>query len=152
MVVPQVYILKPILFNLSINDHFLFVVLASLHNFSDVNTLSGFTTTVSRLVKILEAESEVVIDRFKKNKMVVNPDEFQAITLDKRKSGDTNTSNICKSAANQLNALIRIKNFMNFEEKKIVINSYFMTNFNYCPLVASSLKKIENLQKRAVRF
>ena len=32
-----------------------------------------------------------------------------------------------------------------------------MTNFNYCPLVwmfssASSLKKIENLQKRALRF
>ena len=32
-----------------------------------------------------------------------------------------------------------------------------MTNFNYCPLVwmfssASSLKKVENLQKRALRF
>ena len=46
---------------------------------------------------------------------------------------------------------------MNFEEKKILINSNFMANFNYCPLVwmlsnASSLKKIENLQKRALRF
>ena len=46
---------------------------------------------------------------------------------------------------------------MNFEEKKIWITTYFMANFNYCPLVwmlssASSLKKIENLQKRALRF
>ena len=46
---------------------------------------------------------------------------------------------------------------MNFEEKKIFINSYFMAKFNYCLLVwmlssASSLKKIENLQKRALRF
>ena len=46
---------------------------------------------------------------------------------------------------------------MNFEEKKILVNSYFMVNFNYCPLVwmlswASSLKKLENLQKRALRF
>ena len=46
---------------------------------------------------------------------------------------------------------------MNFEEKKILINSYFMANFNYCHLVwmlssASPLKKIENLQKRALRF
>ena len=46
---------------------------------------------------------------------------------------------------------------MKFEEKKILIGSYFMANFSYCPLVlmlssASSLKKIENLQKRVLRF
>ena len=34
-------------------------------------------------------------------------------------------SNICKSAANQVNALFRLKKFMNFDEKKILINSYF---------------------------
>ena len=66
-------------------------------------------------------------------------------------------SNICKSAANQLNALVRLKKFINFEEKKILINGYFMANFNYYPLVwmlssANSLKKIENLQKRALKL
>ena len=66
-------------------------------------------------------------------------------------------SDICRSAANQLNALIRLKRFLAFKEKRILINSYFMANFNYCPLVwmfssASSVKKIENLQKRALRF
>ena len=66
-------------------------------------------------------------------------------------------SNICKSAANQLNALIRLKKIINFEEKKILINGYFMANFNYYPLVwmlssANSLKKIENLQKRALKL
>ena len=121
--------------------------------------------------------------------MIVNPDKFQAILLDKRKSGHTNQrivvdnqyikvvssvellgiqiddklefnlhiSNICRSAANQLNALFRLKRFLGYKEKMILINSYFMANFNYCPLVwmfssASSLKKIENLQKRALRF
>ena len=121
--------------------------------------------------------------------MVVSPDKFQAIILDKRKrdhadesitfdnqqievvssvkllglqlddklSFNLHISNICKSAAIELNALIKLKKFMNFEQKKILSNSSFMANFNYCPLVwmlssASSLKKIENLQKRALRF
>ena len=44
-------------------------------------------------------------------------------------------SNICKSAANQLMALIRLNNFLSFEGKRVLINSYFMLFFNYCPLV-----------------
>ena len=99
--------------------------------------------------------------------MIVNPDKFQAILLDKRKSDHTNQriavdnqnikvvssvellkiqiddklnfnlhiSNICRSAANQLNALIRLKRFLGIKEKRILVNSYFMANFNYCPLV-----------------
>ena len=65
--------------------------------------------------------------------------------LDDKLSFNLHISNICKSAANQLNALIRLKKFMNFEEKEILMNSYFIASFNYCPLVwmlssASSLK------------
>ena len=67
-----------ILFNISINDLLFFVALAFLYNFGDNNTLSAFATTVLRLNKILESQSEVVIDWFKKNKMVVNLDKFQA--------------------------------------------------------------------------
>ena len=77
------------------------------------------------------------------------------LQLDDKLTFNLHISNICKSATNQQNALIRLKKFMNFEEKKILINSYFIPSFNYCPLVwilssASSLKKIKNLQKRAV--
>ena len=83
--------------------------------------------------------------------MIVNPDKFQAILLDKRKSDHTNQrivvdnqnikvvssvelleirvddelsfnlhiSNICRSAANHLNALFRLKRFLGFKGKRI---------------------------------
>ena len=73
------------------------------------------------------------------------------IQLDDKLNFSLHVSNIFKSAANQLSAFLR------FEEKRVLINSYFISNFNYCPLVwmfsnATSLKKIENLRKRALRF
>ena len=64
---------------------------------------------------------------------------------------------ICRSAANQLHALIRLWMSLNFEEGKTLINSYFYSSFNYCPLVwmfssAKSVNKVESLQKRALCF
>ena len=78
------------------------------------------------------------------------------VQLDDKLNFSLHVSNICKSAANQLSALIMLNNLC-FEGKRVSINTYFMSNFNYCPLVwmfsnARSLKKIENLQKRTLRF
>ena len=121
--------------------------------------------------------------------MNINPDKFQAIILDKKKSSltiipltiDSQTiksfpsvghlgihlgeklkfnlhiSNICRSAANHLSGLIRLKSYLNFNAKRVLINSCIISNFNYYPLVwifstAKSLNKIESLQKRALRF
>ena len=46
---------------------------------------------------------------------------------------------------------------MSFNAKRVLINSYIISNFNYCPLLwifstAKSLNKIESLQKRVLRF
>ena len=87
--VPQGLILRPIFFNLSINDLFFFVTNVSLHNFADNNTLFAFAETILELINILQSGSEIIIDWFKNNKVICNPDKFQAILLDKRKSGHT---------------------------------------------------------------
>ena len=52
---------------------------------------------------------------------------------------------------------MRLKSFLGFEERKVLINSFILSKLNYCPLVwsissAKSLNKVENLQKRALCF
>ena len=64
---------------------------------------------------------------------------------------------IYRTSANQLNALIRLRCFLGIDERKALIQSFVLSNFNYGLLVwtlssVKSLNKIEKLQKRALRF
>ena len=66
-------------------------------------------------------------------------------------------NHICKSAANNLNALIRLKRFLAFQERNVLVNSFVLSNVNYCTFVwmlasSKSLTKIENLHKRTMEF
>ena len=48
--------------------------------------------------------------------------ELLGIQLDDKLKFSPHISNICKSAANQSNALIRLQKFLSFEEKDVLIN------------------------------
>ena len=61
-----------------------------MHNFADDNTLSAWGETVSKLIETLKSESNIAIDWFTKNEMIINPDKFQPINLDKKKLNLTN--------------------------------------------------------------
>ena len=77
--------------------------------------------------------------------------------LDDQLNFNLHISNICKSASKQLNALVRLKCFLGFEDRKVLTNSFLLSNFNYCPVIwsmspAKSLNTDENLQKQALLF
>ena len=57
------------------------------------------------------------------------------IEIDGKLNFNHHINNICKSASNQLNALIRLKHLLGFKEKKVLVNAFVMSNFNYCSLV-----------------
>ena len=148
--VPQASIVGQLLFDFSINDLFFFIESSSIHNFADDNTLSVWANTISDLISKLESDSYIAIEWFKMNKMIVNPNKYQTIVLNKKRSDLTNTnfqvdnqviksvssvellgiqideklnfnlhiSKICKSAANQVNALIRLKTVSYFSCKR----------------------------------
>ena len=56
------------------------------------------------------------------------------ITLDYRLDFDPHISNLCKKSATQLNVLKRLKVFISFKEKQILVQSFVSSNFKYCPL------------------
>ena len=162
---------------------------SELHNFADDNTITCFSDTIEELINNLETESEIATKWFKDNNMIVNPEKFQTIIIDRKgqKNNPINLkidgktiksensvkllgieidsklnfekhiSDLCNRSAGQLNALSRLKTYLGFDERKVLVNSFIYANFNYCPLVwhfcsKKSLNKIENIQKRALRF
>ena len=79
------------------------------------------------------------------------------VKLDYKLNFDPHISDLCKKAANQLNILKRLKRFIGFETRKLLVQSFVYSNFNYCPIVwhfssAKSLHKVERIQERALRF
>ena len=188
--VPQGSILGPLLFNIFINDIVFFLERSDLGNYADDNTITAWENSIKELINTLQNESNIAIDWFRENQMIVNPDKFQVIIF--HKQGKTIEDNytlsfgqyqipsknsvsllgieidnklsfknyICsliRKAAGQLNYLISKKNLLTQECKLLLIDSFLLANFNYCPLVwlfcNKALKqKQENIQKRALRF
>ena len=84
--VPQGSILGPILFNIFLNNLFLYLKKTDLHNFADDNTITTICDQLADLIKISEAEGELSVGWFRKNEMVINSDKFQAIILNREEN------------------------------------------------------------------
>ena len=118
--VPQGSILGPILFNIFINDLYL-VLQKDLHNFADDNTISAVSETIPELVDLLTTKSNLAIDWFNTNSMIVNPDKFKAIVLTKSRQDTSgipiNLKEHCITSENTVTLLgIKIDCRLSFEK------------------------------------
>ena len=87
-------ILRPILFNLFINDLFFFIKESELANFEDDNTIYVGRKDLTEFSEIFQKECETAINSFKTNNIIVNADKFQSMIISSKKDLSKSMLNI----------------------------------------------------------
>ena len=160
--VPQGSILGPLLFNIFINDMFYFTNESKLANYADDNTLYTVKENITDLLKILENETCIILDWFRKNEMKPNGDKCHLIVcnqenvsvklgneiihttdlvdllgvkIDKNLNFSEHVTKLCKKGNQKLHALARISRYLKEDKLKIIMKTFIQSQFNYCPVV-----------------
>ena len=61
--------------------------------------------------------------------------------IDSKLNFDSQISDLCEKVSMQLNALNRLRAYIENKEMEILINSFISSNFNYCPLPNTARKE-----------
>ena len=160
--VPQGSILGPLLFNIFINDIFLFMTDAKLANYADDNTAYSVGKSIEDLLSKLENETSVLLEWFQMNEMKSNDDkcnlivaktdnisinvgneqiqscnsvELLGIKIDNKLKFDEHVKNMIKKGNQKFHALARISKYLNQNKIKLLMRAFIQSQFNYCPLV-----------------
>ena len=79
------------------------------------------------------------------------------ITFDNQLTMSEHIKRICKQASNKLYALARISQYLNDHKRKLLMKSFIISQFNYCPIIwmycqRKSNNSINKIHERALRI
>ena len=78
------------------------------------------------------------------------------IKLDSKLNFSSHIHDICQKAGQKLNAISRITPYMGFAKRRLIVNAFFYSQFNYCQLVwmchNRTNNKVNRLHERCLRL
>ena len=80
--VPQGSVLGPLLFNIFINDLFLFVEKSEVCNYADDNSLTVTNISIEKIISTLESDINILEKWFKNNGMLLNENKCHFMTIE----------------------------------------------------------------------
>jgi len=156
-------IFGPLGFNIYLNDLFYLSNSLEISNYVDDNSPYETGLSNDEVIEKLEDNAVLLIDWFKSNYMKPNPEKWHlllsdtnnslsmkigqkliynsknekilGVTFDNELSFKCHINKLCKKASQKLYALARVSNHMSFNQRRIIMNTFITSHFNYCSLV-----------------
>ena len=142
---------------------------SSFASYANENTPYITTKNLDEVIKSLEKDSIKLFQWFSDNQKKENHDKCRLLVSGKN-NGTMNASgfkikntecekllrikvdcglkfenyldSVIKKDSNKINALSRVPPFINLSKKKMLMNSFFKSQFSYCPLVCNNLQNL----------
>ena len=149
-----------------------------------ITHLTLLKNNIRSVIKSLEKTSVELFEWFSDNQMKANPDKCHFITseskdlvinvennqitnskcekllgikIDHKLTFNAHIEEICKKAGQKINALSKVIPYMNITKWPSLLNTFFMSQFNFCPLTwmyhsRAKNNKINRLHERCLRI
>ena len=181
--VPQGSILERLLFDIFRFDVFFIMNETEFASYTDDNTPYTSSQNVDNVIRTLVNDSVSLFKWFSNNQMKTNKDKYHllsnkervtmkiveteikssncekllGIKIDNNLTFNEHLNHIIDKASHKTNALSRVAPYMNESKKRILMNSFFWSQFRYCPLVwvlhsGTLNNKINRLRERCLRI
>ena len=180
--VPQGSILGPLLFNLFINDLFLFLERTNICNFADDNTIYRCDSVLEIILEDLQHDMKILLNWFKINSMKPNPKKFQfmilgkgsrlpvilninnikiresqkvillGLTIDNCLTFKDHIDTLCRNASYKLHALRRIRKYLTPDKAKVLYNAFINSQFSYASIIWMFCRKTDYLKMEKIQY
>ena len=162
------------------------VEFTSISNYADDTTFHACDSDLENLIRKLEHDAMLAVEWFENNYMKLNSDKCHflisgfkheilwarigeskiresqqqkllGVTIDNNLKFNGHILSLCNKAGRKVSILSRMSRFLNFAQRKILMNSFIESQFAYCPLVwmfcsRKANNRINQIHERALRL